>query len=155
MDQVSVLCFCTILYTVLHTAQHTNLPMCRYKESYISSRPSGTKKGIQRPSKGIRDAYEESGPIKGKRSAQHWAPWIFHLKYSGCWPLHRLSFLLSFPCLTFSYTFCPSSHQPGCPPYFLTPISSSLPLLLPFYISTFSSFQPRSRREFAISLWPL
>jgi hypothetical protein len=27
--------------------------------------------------------------------------------------------LLSFPCLTFSYTFCPSSHHPGCPPYFL------------------------------------
>jgi len=33
--------------------------------------------------------------------------------------VRRLSFLLSFPCLTFSYTFCPSSHQPSCPPYFL------------------------------------
>ena len=33
-------------------------------------------------------------------------------------------------------------------------ISSSRPLLLPFYSSTFSSFQPRSR-EFAISPWPM
>jgi hypothetical protein len=33
-------------------------------------------------------------------------------------------------------------------------ISSSLPLLLPFYLSTFSSFQPHSR-EFAISPWPM
>jgi hypothetical protein len=33
-------------------------------------------------------------------------------------------------------------------------ISSSLPLLLPFYLSTFNSFQPRSR-EFAISPWPM
>jgi len=33
--------------------------------------------------------------------------------------VRRVSFLLSFPCLTFSYTFCPSSHHPVCPPYFL------------------------------------
>ena len=39
-------------------------------------------------------------------------------------------------------------------PPLLSFISSRLSLLLPFYLSTFSSFQPRSR-EFAISPWPM
>ena len=37
---------------------------------------------------------------------------------------------------TFSCTFCTSSYQPGGPPYYLF-ISFTLPLLLPFYLSTF------------------
>ena len=52
-----------------------------------------------------------------------------------CGHQSTLSFLLFFPCLTFSYTFCPSS------PWLFPPssvIASSLPLLLPFYLSTFS-----------------
>ena len=63
--------------------------------------------------------------------------------YSSCLPklcsfhigtkVRRLSFLLSFPCLTFSYTFCPSSHQPGCPPYFLLSLPACLSCSLFIY----------------------
>ena len=65
----------------------------------------------------------------------------------------RVSFLLSFPCLTFLYFVLPLFSSTWLSPL-LSFISSSLPLLLPFYLSTFSSFQPHSR-EFAISPWPM
>jgi hypothetical protein len=48
-----------------------------------------------------------------------------------------------------SKTVLPFFSSPWLSPL-LSFISSSLPLLLPFYLSTFSSFQPHSR-EFAIS----
>jgi len=60
------------------------------------------------------------------------------------WP----SFLLSFPCLTFSYTFCSSSHHLGCPPYFLLSLPACLSCF-PVIYQLSVSFQLRSR-EFAI-----
>jgi len=66
---------------------------------------------------------------------------------------HRLSFLLSFPCLSFSYAFCPSSHHLGCPPYFLLLLPACLSCF-PFIYQLSVSFQPRSR-EFAISPGPM
>jgi len=51
----------------------------------------------------------------------------------------RLSFLLSFPCLTFSYTFCPSSsHQPGSPSTFF--YFFQLACLAPFLFINFQLF---------------
>ena len=72
--------------------------------------------------------------------------------------VRRLSLLLSFPCLTFPCLTLldllvydlPFFSSTWLSPL-LSSISSSLPLLLPFYLSTFSLFQPRSSREFAIS----
>ena len=64
--------------------------------------------------------------------------------------VRRLSFLLFFPCLTFSYTCCPSSHHLGCPPYFLLSLSACLSCF-PFIYQLSVSFQPRSR-EFATPL---
>ena len=67
--------------------------------------------------------------------------------------VRRLSFPLSFPCLTFWYTFCPSSHKLGASPtffYFFQPASLA-PFFL-FYLSAFSSFQPRSRE---LAIFPL
>jgi hypothetical protein len=47
----------------------------------------------------------------------------------------------------------PSFSSTWLPPL-ISYISSSLPLLHPFYSSKFSSFQPHSR-EFAFSPWPM
>ena len=47
--------------------------------------------------------------------------------------VRRLSFFLSLPCLTFSFTFCPFSHQPGCPPYFLLSLPACLSCSLFIY----------------------
>ena len=58
-----------------------------------------------------------------------------------------------FPMLDLLVYVLPFFSSTWLPPL-LSFISSSRPLLLPFYLSTFSSFQPRSR-EFAISPWPM
>ena len=65
--------------------------------------------------------------------------------------IRRLSFLLSFPCLTFSYTFCPYSHHPGWPPTFCYRFqpASLAPFLFTnfrFDLSTFGLIQPHSRK---------
>ena len=60
-------------------------------------------------------------------------------------------FLLSFPCLTVHVL--PFFSSTWLPPL-LSFIFFSLPLLLPFNLSTFGLIQPRSR-EFSISPWPM
>ena len=64
--------------------------------------------------------------------------------------IRRLSFLLSFPCLTFSYTFCPSFSSFWLSPHFLLSLPACLSCF-PFIYQLSVSFQPRTR-EFAISL---
>ena len=81
--------------------------------------------------------------------------------YQPCFPkpccfyvgtkVRRLSYIIFFSCLTFSHTFFPSSHQPGCPPYSLF-ISSSMPLLPPFF---YINFQFVSTSQQGVYYFPL